>query len=105
MPIVSVIIPVYNTEQYLKQCLDSVINQTFKDIEIICVNDGSEDNSPEILNEYAKKDDRIKIINKENDGLGRARNTGLEYVTTGLVCFIDSDDYFTEDAVEKLYGA
>ena len=102
---VSVVVPVYNVENYLRECMDSIINQTFSDIEIICINDGSTDNSLEILKDYIKKDKRIKIVSKNNDGLGKARNTGLEYVTTKLVCFIDSDDYFTNDAIEKLYGA
>ncbi len=102
---VSVIVPVYNVENYLRECMDSIINQTFSDIEIICVNDGSTDSSLEILNKYMKQDNRIKIISKKNDGLGQARNTGLEYVTTNLVCFIDSDDYFKNDAIEKLYDA
>ena len=74
---VSVIVPVYNVEKYLKDCLDSVVNQTLEDIEIICVNDGSTDNSLAILEEYAEKDSRIKIITQENKGLGGARNTGL----------------------------
>ena len=105
MPKVSVIVPVYNVEKYLPECLDSIINQTFSDIEIICINDGSTDNSLKLLEKYALRDSRIKVITKENDGLGRARNTGLEHVTAKLVCFIDSDDYFTNDAIEKLYNA
>lgn len=90
---VSIIIPVYNVEKYLKTCLDSVINQTLSDIEIICVNDGSTDNSLEILKEYEKKDNRIKIITKENGGLSSARNAGLEHVTGDFCYFLDSDDY------------
>ena len=77
---ISIIIPIYNVEKYLRQCLDSIINQTLEEIEIICVNDGSTDNSLQILEEYAQKDKRIKIINKKNAGLGAARNTGMEYV-------------------------
>lgn len=76
---VSVIIPVYNTEKYLKECLNSVINQSLKDIEIICVNDGSTDNSLKILNAYANKDNRIKILSQENKGQGAARNLALKY--------------------------
>lgn len=78
MPKISVIIPVYNVEAYLSECLDSVINQTFKDIEIICVNDGSTDNSLDILRTYAEKDPRIKVINQTNQGLSAARNTGIK---------------------------
>ena len=89
MPNVSIIIPVYNVEKYLKQCLDSAINQTLKDIEIICINDGSTDNSLKILNEYAQKDNRIKIINlKKNVGLGKARNIAFEYVTSPYVMYL-----------------
>ena len=76
---ISVIIPVYNVEDYLEKCLDSVCNQSFQDIEIICVNDGSSDNSLEILNKYALKDKRIKIISQPNQGLGAARNNGLNH--------------------------
>ena len=93
MPKVSIIIPIYNTENYLRECLDSVINQTFKDIEIICVNDGSTDNSYNILDEYASRDKRIKIINKKNSGLACARNEGLKYVSGELCHFLDSDDF------------
>ena len=77
MPKISVIIPVYNVEKYLRECLDSVVNQTLKDIEIICVNDGSTDNSLDILNEFSNKDNRVKIINKTNGGLSSARNAGM----------------------------
>ena len=77
MPAISVIIPIYNVEKYLRRCLDSVKNQTFPDWEAICVNDGSPDNSAEILEEYAKKDARFKIVNKENGGLSDARNAGM----------------------------
>lgn len=97
---VSVIIPVYNVEEYLKECLDSVIHQTFTDIEIICVNDGSTDNSLAILQEYADCDNRIKIINKQNGGLSSARNEGLKYVTGELCYFLDSDDYIKTNLFE-----
>jgi len=93
MPKISVIIPVYNTENYLRECLDSVINQTFKDIEIICINDGSTDGSLHILNEYATKDNRIKVISQENRGQSVARNIGLNNISGEYVYFIDSDDY------------
>lgn len=100
---ISVIIPVYNVEDYLSQCLDSICNQTFKDIEIICVNDGSTDNSLDILNEYAKSDRRIKIINQHNQGLAASRNHGLKEAKGDYVYFIDSDDYIELDALEKLH--
>lgn len=101
---VSVIIPVYNVEKYLEQCLDSVINQTLKDIEIICVNDETQDNSLEILKQYAKKDNRIKIINTANHGLGAARNYGFDQATGDYIFFLDSDDWIKETALEKLYN-
>ena len=97
----SVIIPVYNVEKYLAECLDSVLNQTLKDIEVICVNDGSTDNSLQILEEYAKKDNRIKIVNKENGGLSSARNAGMNAATGEYFVFIDSDDLLDKDAYEK----
>lgn len=100
---VSVIIPVYNVEEYLRQCLDSIVNQTLKEIEIICVNDGSTDNSHQILTEYAQKDKRIIIINKENEGLGAARNTGMAYATGEYIGFVDSDDWVKLEAYEKFY--
>ena len=106
MPKVSVIIPVYNVEKYLRECLDSVINQTLKDIEIICVNDGSLDNCVEILNEYAIKDNRIIIINRENKGVAISRNEGIEKARGEFVCFIDPDDFYpTNDILETLYNS
>ena len=101
---VSIIVPVYNIENYLRECLDSVVNQTLKEIEIICVNDGSTDNSPLILEEYAIIDDRIRIINKENAGLAAARNTGMEYAKGEYIGFVDSDDYVDVSMFEKLYN-
>lgn len=102
---VSIIIPVYNVEKYLKDCLNSVINQTYKNLEIICVNDGSKDNSLSILEEYAQKDNRIKIINQENQGLSAARNTGLNNITGDYATFLDSDDWISLDYIEKLHSA
>ncbi len=104
MPKVSVIIPVYNVEKYLRECLDSVINQTLKDIEIICVDDGSTDSCPAILDEYAYKDNRIKVIHQENGGLGHARNVGLKYITADYVFFLDSDDFIDVTTLEKMYN-
>ena len=104
-PKISVIIPVYNVEKYLGECLDSVINQTLKDIEIICVNDGSTDNSLFILKEYASKDNRIKIIDKENEGLGYTRKRGLKTAIGEYILFLDSDDkYDSNNALEYLYN-
>ena len=100
----SVIIPVYNVEKYLCKCLDSVLNQTFSDIEIICVNDASTDTSLQILNEYRHKDSRITIINNEkNLGLGLTRNHGLQYASGEYVHFLDSDDWLENSAYEKLF--
>jgi glycosyltransferase involved in cell wall biosynthesis len=103
MPAISVIIPVYNVEKYLRECLDSVIHQTLTDLEIICVNDGSTDGSLAILEEYAKKDSRITIINQENQGLSAARNRALKIAKGEYVQFLDSDDYLSKDACEILY--
>lgn len=104
MPKVSVIIPVYNTEKYLKECLDSVICQTLTDIEIICVNDGSTDSSLEILKEYASKDERIKVLEQKNKGAGAARNLGLKYAKGEYLAFLDSDDFYNPDFLEKMYN-
>ena len=103
-PKVSIVVPVYNVENYLKRCLDSLINQTLKDIEIIIVDDGSKDNSSSICNEYAELDSRIKVIHKENQGLGLARNTGLEVVSGEYVGFVDSDDFVELNTYEQLYN-
>ncbi len=104
MPKVSIIVPVYNTETYLPKCLDSLVNQTLKEVEIICVNDGSTDNSLDLLNQYAQKDKRIKIINfKENKGAAFARNVGIETATGEYIGFVDSDDFVDLDFYEKLY--
>lgn len=103
-PKVSVIVPVYNVEKYLRQCLDSIVNQTLDEIEIICVNDGSKDHSDEILNEYAEKDHRITVLTQENSGLSSARNLGMANATGKYISFIDSDDYIELDMLEKLYN-
>ena len=100
---ITVIVPVYNVEHYLDKCLDSVIKQTYKNIEIIVVNDGSTDNSGEICQEYAQKDNRIVYIEKENGGLSDARNAGLDQMTGSYVTFVDSDDWIEQDYVETLY--
>ncbi len=98
---VSIIVPVYNVEKYLSTCLDSLISQTLKDIEIICVNDGSTDSSLVILKDFANKDSRIKIIDKQNEGVSVARNFGIEVATGRYLMFVDSDDYLIENACEK----
>ena len=102
--LISIIIPVYNVEKYLSDCLNGLINQTYNNLEIICVNDGSKDNSLNILNEFAQKDCRIKIINQENKGAGNARNTGLEIATGKYLYFLDSDDYIDKTLIEKAHN-
>ena len=89
---ISVIIPVYNTADYLPRCLDSVINSDYRNLEIICVNDGSTDNSLDILNEYAEKDSRIRVITITNGGVSNARNVGIESSSGEFIAFVDSDD-------------
>lgn len=101
--LISIIVPVYNVEKYLRQCLDSLINQTYKNIEIIIVDDGSTDNSGKICDEYEKKYKQIKVIHKKNEGLGFARNTGLENIHGEYVTFVDSDDYVDNNLIEELY--
>ena len=101
---ITVIVPVYNVEHYLDKCLDSLINQTYKNLEIIVINDGSTDNSGIICQEYARKDNRIVYIEKENGGLSDARNVGLDKMTGSYVTFIDSDDWVELDYVEVLYN-
>ena len=91
-PVVSVIIPVYNVEPYLRECLESVIHQTLREIEIICVNDGSTDNSLRVLEEYQGRDDRISVISQDNQGLSAARNCGMRYAGGEYIYFLDSDD-------------
>ena len=101
---ISIIVPVYNTEKYLSKCLNSLIKQTYKDIEIIVVNDGSKDKSLEIAKKIAKQDNRIKVFNKENGGLSSARNFGIEKASGEYIGFVDSDDYIKENMFEILYN-
>lgn len=101
--LISVIIPIYNVEKYLKECVDSIINQTYKNLEIILVDDGSPDNCGKICDEYADKDSRIKVIHKKNGGLSDARNAGMTISTGEYLVFVDSDDYMTADGIEYLY--
>lgn len=102
---ISVIVPVFNVESYLRQCLDSIVNQTLKEIEIICINDGSTDTSLNILNEYVSKDNRLRIIDKENSGQGLARNIAIEKAIGEYLSFIDSDDWIESSMLEELYNA
>jgi glycosyltransferase involved in cell wall biosynthesis len=101
---VSILVPVYNVSKYLGQCMDSIVNQTLKNIEIICVNDGSTDESPEILRSYAAKDPRVKIIDKENTGYGNSMNIAMDNATGRYIGIIESDDFAEPDMFEKLYG-
>ncbi len=103
--LITVVIPAYKVEKFLPKCLDSVLNQTYKKLEIILVEDGSPDNCGKICDDYAKKDKRIKVIHKENGGLSDARNKGIDQATGKYITFIDSDDYIDDDYVECLYKA
>ena len=98
----SVIIPIYNVEKYIPQCLDSILNQSFKDFEIICVNDGSSDNSLSVLQSYKAKDERIIIIDKKNEGSGIARNAGLSIAKGDYIYFVDGDDWVEENVFDKI---
>ncbi len=104
MPKVSIIVPIYNVEKYLRECLNSLINQTLDDIEIICINDGSTDNSLQILKEYQFKDKRIKVINKENSGYGASMNKGLEIASGEYIGIVESDDFVSLNMFEDLYN-
>ena len=100
-PKVSVIIPVYNSSEYIRHCLDSLLSQTLEDIEILCVDDGSTDDSLSILEEYSRKDERVRVLTQENAGAGAARNHGLREARGKYLSFLDSDDYFEPDMLEK----
>lgn len=102
-PLISIIVPCYNVEAYLPKCVNSILEQTYKKIEIILVDDGSPDNCGKICDEYAKKDERIKVIHKENGGLSEARNVAIDQATGEWITFIDSDDYVSSDYVATLY--
>ena len=103
MPKVSIVVPVYNVEKFLPECLDSIINQTLKDIEVICVNDGSTDSSLDILNSYAQKDSRIIVINKSNSGYGNTMNMGINAAAGEYIGIIESDDFADKHMFEDLY--
>lgn len=101
--LISVVLPIYSTERYLDRCINSVLNQTYTDLEIILVDDGSPDRCPQMCDEWAIKDSRIKVVHKKNAGLGMARNTGIENAAGEYICFFDSDDYVASDTIEKAY--
>ncbi len=103
--LISVIVPIYNVEKYLRACIESIINQTYKNIEIILVDDGSPDKCPNICDNYKKNDKRIRVIHKKNGGLSDARNAGIDNVSGKYICFVDSDDYIEIDYIEKLYNS
>jgi len=102
--LISVIVPVYNVSTYLSECIDSIIKQTYKKLEIILVDDGSTDNSASICDNYAKKDNRIKVIHKKNGGVSSTRNAGIDNANGKYICFIDSDDYILDNYIESLYN-
>lgn len=104
-PKISIIVPVYNVEKYLEDCLNSILNQNFSDYEIICVNDGSTDDSSQILKMYENKIQKIKIIHQENKGLSEARNTGIRFATGVYICFVDSDDMLVENSLKIMWEA
>ena len=102
--LISVIVPIYKSEKYLEKCIESIIGQTYKNIEIILVDDGSEDRCGEICDAYSLKDNRIKVIHKKNGGISDARNAGLDIATGEYIGFVDSDDYIANDMLETLLG-
>ena len=104
-PVLSLLIPIYNVERYLHECLDSAVAQTLKDIEIICINDGSTDSSPDIIREYMERDARVKMIDKANSGYGDSMNRGLDMARGKYVGILESDDFMARDALEKLVAA
>ena len=103
-PLISVIVPVYKVEQYLDECVQSIINQTYKNLEIILVDDGSPDRCPEMCDNYAKKDSRIIVIHQDNSGVSAARNKGIDLAKGEYICFVDGDDTIDSDMIESLYS-
>ena len=103
--LITVIVPVYNVEKYLEQCVDSILNQTYKNIEIILVDDGSKDKSGQLCNEFSNKYSQIKTIHKKNAGLGMARNSGLKIANGEYIAFVDSDDWLAPQALKNLYDS
>ena len=104
MPVISVIVPVYNVEKYISMCIDSILAQTFSDFEVLLIDDGTPDKSGEICDEYAKRDNRIRVFHKDNDGASSARNFGLDNATGEWVTFIDADDWVSTSFIENLYN-
>ncbi len=102
---VSIVVPIYNAEKYLDECIESIVNQTYINLEIILIDDGSKDKSPQMCDEWAKKDNRIKVIHKSNEGAGASRNQGIEISTGNYILFVDSDDYIAPTLVEKCLNA
>lgn len=103
--LISIVVPIYNVEKYLDRCVTSIINQTYSNLEIILVDDGSPDCCPQMCDEWAKKDSRIRVIHKQNAGLGMARNTGIDHANGKYICFFDSDDYIAENTIDLAYNA
>ena len=103
-PLISIIVPVYNVELYLSKCVDSILAQTYTNLEIFLVDDGSSDRSGRLCDEYAKQDKRIKVIHKKNEGQSDARNVAINMATGEFISFIDSDDYVTENYIMTLYS-
>lgn len=103
MPLISILVPIYNVEAYLKQCLDSICAQTLKDIEIICVNDGSTDSSNKIVTDFSKRDNRIRLIHKANTGYGNTMNIALQYASGEYIGIVESDDFISNNMYESLY--
>ena len=103
-PEISIIVPIYNVEKYLPRCIESILAQTFTNFELILVNDGSEDDSGEVCDRYAKEDKRIKVIHKKNGGVSSARNAGLKNSIGNYIGFVDPDDYIKKDMYEKMYN-
>lgn len=102
-PLITVVVPIYNVERYLDECIESIVGQTYKNLEILLIDDGSTDLCPAICDEWARKDQRIRVIHKQNQGLGMARNTGIDGANGEYICFTDSDDYIDIHTVEKAY--
>lgn len=104
MPIITVVLPVYNVEKYLEKCVDSIVNQTFKDIEILLINDGSTDSSGNLCDRFAARDNRIKVYHRDNAGPSATRNFGIDLATGEYICFVDSDDFLDPTALEYMYN-
>lgn len=105
MPVFSIIVPVYKTEQYIEKCVTSILNQTYRDFELILIDDGSPDRCPQMCDEYQKLDSRVRVIHKKNGGVSSARNCGLEIACGTFIWFVDSDDYIEPFSLQQLYEA